>query len=83
VHVRSAAENGRILVTHNKRDFLLLHAAWVDWMTGYPHSGILIMKQQRLLVPQMAHAIDSFVTGGRDMANRAYEWTASGRWVRH
>ena len=83
VQLRSAAQDGRILVTHNKGDFLLLHRAWRDWMPGSPHAGILIMKQQQLLVPEMARAIHSFVMGGRDLTNQAYAWMASGRWVRH
>jgi hypothetical protein len=81
VHLLNAAQQGRILVTHNKHDFLLLHAAWLGWSMPHPHAGILIMKQQKLLVPQMAQAIDSFIKGGRPLTNRIYGWTISGRWA--
>jgi hypothetical protein len=83
MHLRTAAEQGRILVTHNKGHFLLLHAAWIDWSMPYAHAGILIMKQQKLLAPQMALAIDRFIKSGQPLANQAYEWTVSGRWIRH
>jgi hypothetical protein len=41
------------------------------------------MKQQILLVPQMASAIDGFVKRGQPLVNQVYEWTISGRWNRH
>jgi hypothetical protein len=45
------------------------------------HPGILIVKQQKLLVPQMARAIDGFTKSGQPLTNQVYEWTVSGRWV--
>lgn len=80
VHVQHAALNNRILVTHNKRDFRLLHQAWTTWFTSRPHGGILVIKQQALLAPEMARAIDAFVAAGRHLANSAYEWKPSGYW---
>ncbi len=79
-HLQHAAFNNRILVTHNKRDFRLLHQAWTTWFTLRPHAGILVIKQQVLLAPEMAQAIDAFLTAGRAMANKAYEWKSGGRW---
>jgi predicted nuclease of predicted toxin-antitoxin system len=81
-HLLTAAQHGRILVTHNKNDYLLLHSAWLLWSMPQPHAGILIMKQQKLLVPQMASAIDSFVRHVQSLENQVYEWTVSGRWLR-
>ena len=78
----AAAQQGRVLITHNKGDFLLLHAAWIAWSMPLTHPGILIMKQQKLLVPQMAQAIDSFIKRGLPLTNQVYEWTISGRWTR-
>ncbi len=85
VHLFTAAQSSRILVTHNKDDFVLLHAAWIywtgQWQMARAHQGILIVKQQKLLVPQMARAIDGFTKRGQPLANRAYEWTISDRLV--
>jgi hypothetical protein len=43
-----AAQRGRILVTHNRRDFTLLHQAWVTWPAAmkadeFAHPGILVL----------------------------------------
>ncbi len=38
-----SAEQGRTLVTHNKRDFILLHNAYVK--SGEKHSGIVVADQ--------------------------------------
>ncbi len=80
VHLRQAALNNRILVTHNKRDFRVLHQAWTTWFTDRPHAGILVMKQHVIFAPEMARDIDAFLRAGRDMANRAYEWKRGGHW---
>jgi len=80
VHLQDAAANRRILVTHNKRDFRLLHQAWITWFPSRQHGGILVIKQKALLAPEMAQAIDAFVAIGGPLANRAYEWKPGGRW---
>jgi hypothetical protein len=80
VHLQHAARNNRILVTHNKRDFRLLHQAWTTWFATRAHSGILVIKQQALLAPDMADAIDTFVRTGQPLTNRAYEWKPGGYW---
>lgn len=49
VHLLAAARASRILVTHNRRDFRLLHRAWQRWTRdrGVPlgHAGILVIPQ--------------------------------------
>ncbi len=49
VHLLTAARAGRILVTHNRRDFRLLHRAWQrwtrDWGVSVGHAGILVIPQ--------------------------------------
>ncbi len=44
-----AATAGRILITHNRRDFLLLHDAWRRWTRAWTveraHAGILVLQQ--------------------------------------
>ena len=43
-HLAYAAAHGRTLITANRRDFLVLHWAWLG--AERPHSGIVIMKQR-------------------------------------
>ena len=60
-----AATHSWVLVTHNARDFRLLHGAWLawahEWGVPHRHSGILIVEQ---LPPprhfEIAQAIDTF-----------------------
>lgn len=35
-HLLRAAQEGRILVSHNQRDYMLLNRAWLDWTEGWP-----------------------------------------------
>jgi len=44
----SAVRANRILVTHNRNDFRMLHDAWLTWPAAFgvelpPHPGILVM----------------------------------------
>ena len=45
-----AAKRNCILVTHNKRDFVVLHDGWrlwtADWQVGVRHPGILVIPQR-------------------------------------
>lgn len=49
VHLTEAAEAGRILVTYNRDDFILLHRAWQRWSRRWgvhrSHAGILVIPQ--------------------------------------
>lgn len=64
----TAARQGRVLVSHNEADFLLLHRAWrrfaAEWGVQPPpsHPGILVFRQvdPSRLVP-MAEEIDRFL----------------------
>lgn len=44
-----ASSRREILVTHNARDFILLHQAWLRWQQAWgvsqPHHGILVIPQ--------------------------------------
>jgi len=44
----SSVRAGRVFITHNRKDFRMLHDAWVTWPAAFgmalpPHSGILIL----------------------------------------
>lgn len=79
---------GRILVTHNARDFILVHHAWLLWPpalgVGWPrHFGVLIVPQPPdLSTHQVAEAIDRFVRAQRPLADELYRLTVPGGWQR-
>ena len=54
----AAATAGRILVTHNREDFILLHRTWQRWSRAWgatvAHAGILIVPQDKGVPPDMA-----------------------------
>jgi len=48
-HLLIASQQGRIFVTHNEGDFVLLHDAWQRWSAAWEaaahHAGVLIVPQ--------------------------------------
>ena len=91
LQLATAVGAGRILVTHNRDDFWLLHRAWRGWpgewgTTSAPrHAGILILPQPPILDPaQMVEEIDKLLAdvGGPDaLANRLFRWLPGEGWV--
>jgi hypothetical protein len=87
-HLLLAAQQRWILVTHNRKDFTLLHAAWRRWFVAYgvvplpEHAGILVIRQKVWLADEAAVEISRFVQSGVVLANELYEWTPSRGWVR-
>ena len=82
----AATGGGRTLVTHNGKDFILLHPAWRRWSRawGVPVSqaGILIVPQMQQVPPDMAaQAIDA-IQSRVPLANElyAYEWRQLHDW---
>jgi len=55
VHLFHAAQERRMLLTHNAADFLLLHKAWLRWSRGWGyfalHGGIIACPQAPLWRP--------------------------------
>jgi hypothetical protein len=39
-HLLVASQHGRIFLTHNERDFILLHDAWQRWSAAWGRYGI-------------------------------------------
>jgi len=85
----TAVRLGRILVTHNRKDFRSLHRAWRDWFAEWGpsppphHAGILCIPQAPELPEEMAaEVIDQFLRAnpGAGLANRCFRWTASRGW---
>lgn len=85
--LRLASQRGWVFVTHNKRDFRLLHGAWrhwsVVWGVSPAHAGILIVEQVPPdHLPEIAWALREILTGERDIRNELYEWTRQHGWTR-
>jgi hypothetical protein len=77
----TAAQRGWVFVTHNGRDFKLLHTAWRLWPAPLQHAGVLVIPQHRWSAPETAERLDRFVNSGAVLTNELYEWTATRGWM--
>lgn len=83
----AAVQLGRIFVTHNERDFVLLHRAWVAWPqelnVRWPvHRGVLVIPQPPTLpVNHAATQIDELLQSGSPLTNAYYIWKHERGWV--
>jgi hypothetical protein len=83
-----AAERDWILITHNRRDYRLLHDAWHLWSHAWDvnrrHSGILILDQvpgQPVEeMPELIHGLVHEV--GASLSNRLHDWRPATGWRR-
>lgn len=88
MHLAEAAEAGRILITHNRNDFILLHRAWHRWSRRWGvyrlHAGILIIPQMPHWQPAQAAAeIETIVRQASiDGELYAYDWQVGTGWQR-
>lgn len=78
----TAAHHGRILITHNRRDFELLHHAWRLWSAPITPAGILVIQQGRWSAAEAAEELHDFVGSGQMLTNELYGWSPSRGWVR-
>lgn len=84
-----AAERNWTFLTHNRRDFRLLHTAWLLWSDAWhsprQHSGILIVEQLRWRsLTDLARLIHDFVTDSDvDLANALFDWRPATGWGRY
>lgn len=72
-----AAEEGWILVTHNREDYKLLHGAWLRWSRAWQitpeHAGILVIPQPPALpYDRAARELAAFVRSGHPLTNALY-----------
>lgn len=90
LHLLIATQSGRILITHNRTDFELLHFAWQDWFSSLGptprpmHGGIVIVPQPPLVAAQdAAELIHSFVNDlvRAPLANRLFVWGTASGWT--
>lgn len=88
-----AAVDGRAIITHNSRDFLALHEAWLTWarrwsdeasagsgrpITLSPHAGILIVPHAPRY--HLAQIIAEFSEGVETLENRLFVWRPTNEW---
>ena len=86
VHLLAAAQAGRILLTHNKKDFLLLHHAWRGWTRAWgidpSHAGIVVPLQDWLPEREIEE-IDASLRSAEAFTNEFVAWERDARtWVR-
>ena len=88
VHLLAAIQDGRIFVTHNRADFVLLHYAWRRWTRVWrltqPHSGILVVPQPPHLPPAEVANELNHIQAGVSLVDELYEyeWQTRRAWVR-
>ena len=79
----AAADAGRTLVSHNRKDFELLHDAWLRWTEAWnvqqQHEGVLILPQSRD-IQGLADALEGFASACLTARGRLYRWLR-GQWV--
>lgn len=76
-HLFAAADDNRILLTFNRRDFELLHQFWTSlnaWGNlDRPHSGILTAVGE-INDLQWANLVHAFVRQRQNLDNQMWEW---------
>ncbi len=80
-----ATTENRILITHNRRDFRLLHDAWQRWSQAWGvqrlHGGILVLGQG-LTYREYAAIIDAYLTQSGPVTNEFHLHDSTGQWTR-
>jgi len=83
-HLLTAADEGRILISLNRRDYALLHDAWQRWTNAWlidaKHSGILLLPHTS--PRRTVEAIEEFLRSGDPIESNLYEWTPKDGWLR-
>ena len=89
----AATDQRQTLITHNSKDFRLLHEAWFAWRRrwegeaaraiGSPvalsgHAGILIVPQ--VSNAELAAILAPLADSGQAFADRLLSWTARDQW---
>ncbi len=85
VQLLTAAEQGRPFITHNWRDFKLLHYAWRDWSAAWSvvrsHPGILVIPQRpHWSDTRAADEVTRFLGLGQPLENTLYRWQPASDW---
>jgi predicted nuclease of predicted toxin-antitoxin system len=85
VQLLTAAERGLILLSHDTKDYPLLHDAWRRWSNAWNvtplHHGILIVPQQWSRT-QIVDMVDAFLATAPTLTNELYRYYPALGWVR-
>jgi Domain of unknown function (DUF5615) len=80
--LQTSATGQRLLVTHNRKDFRLLHSAWLrwsgDWHIDAVHFGILVLPQP--IPDDAAEAIDRLVRSSGLLELQLLEYRSIDEW---
>lgn len=92
LHLLSASSLDRVLVTHNERDFLMLHDAWLRWRRAWhvtaAHAGIIVLPQVQQWNPMrsvgeleaLAEPSDTPRIGSA-LRNQLWTWRPVEHWI--
>lgn len=88
LHLLTSARRGWILVTHNRKDYVLLHDAWRHWSSEWfgvaaappRHAGILVVPQGT--PARIANELASVVHSNQSLSNELYRLRTDGHWER-
>ena len=81
----AAVRDDRLLVTHNRGDFALLHDAWLTWPAAFglalpPHPGILLLDPAPHEVLSGVLEAILAATPPAELANRIFWWHRHEGW---
>ena len=83
-----AAREDWILVTHNWKDFRLLHGAWIAWRQAWgaqaSHAGVLVLTQARDALQRAAygqHLHELIESQPGPLRNQLYRYRLDAGWV--
>ena len=80
-HLWRAAQAHRIFVTHDEKDFTLLHRAWLRWGVPIPHAGIAAVPQAGWSDQRIADELHALVRHFSPLTNELYHWRQPLGWV--
>lgn len=89
-HVATATRNNWLLVTHDRKDFRLLHRAWIEWFSEFgvepipTHADILLIPQPPLAsIHEQAAMIQAFLQRfptKNQRGSRFFVWSMTVGW---
>jgi predicted nuclease of predicted toxin-antitoxin system len=82
-HLLSASQDQRILIAHNRDDYLLLHDAWNRWSATWNvtqgHAGILCLPHMK--PRELFFAVDVFLHSSLSIVNECYTYDQAMSWI--
>ena len=83
-----AADRGWLLMTHIRRDFRLLHDAWLLWSRAWgvrpTHAGIIVLEQvPGLAATDLGRLVHELISeSARTVTNALFDWRPATGWQR-